>query len=318
MLRLISIAVLFAVSLGIAQGAEEERTVAGLSGTLLMPDHRSSNSDLPVVLIVAGSGPVDRNGNIGSLENNSLKFLAEGLANAGIASVRYDKRGIGKSSSVDISEANMLFSGNVTDGLAWVDLLQKDPRFSKIILLGHSEGALVVTLAAQQREQSRTKLKGVILLAGAGSPAGVLLKSQLLSAGLSGALLQEALETTDKLQSGKRVDEISKELYGLFRPSVQNYLISWFAIDPAKEVALLKSPVLIVSGGQDLQIEAAEADKLADAASNGQVVKIAAMNHILKPSVQERMQNFATYSRADLQLVPELIPALAAFIADQK
>lgn len=318
MLRLISIAVLFAVSLGIAQGAEEERTVAGLSGTLLMPDHRSSNSDLPVVLIVGGSGPVDRNGNIGSLENNSLKFIAEGLANAGIASVRYDKRGIGKSSSVDISEANMLFSGNVTDGLAWVDLLQKDPRFSKIILLGHSEGALVVTLAAQQREQSRTKLKGIVLLAGAGSPAGVILKNQLLSAGLSGALLQEALETTDKLQSGKRVDEISKELYGLFRPSVQNYLISWFAIDPAKEVALLKSPVLIVSGGRDLQIEAAEADKLAHATSSGHVVKIEAMNHILKPSVQERMQNFATYSRADLELVPELIPALAAFIADQK
>ena len=299
------------------QAAEQQMTVAGLSGTLLMPDNLKTGSVLPVVLIVAGSGPVNRDGNISHIHNNSLKFLAEGLADTGIASLRYDKRGIGQSRSETINESDMRFSGNVDDALSWYDLLQKDDRFSKIIFAGHSEGALVVTLAAQQREKLPTKLKGVVLLTGAGTPAGELLRKQLLKAGLPEGLRTEASEALDRLEQGKRVEPVSKELNAVFRQSVQNYLISWFAIDPAKELARLTLPVLIVSGGQDLQVEAVEATKLARSVQQGQLLHIEAMNHILKPAHGDRAKNIASYSQPDMPLTPELLPAIAAFIAAQ-
>lgn len=299
------------------QAAEQIISVAGLSGTLMMPD-KQADSAIPVVLIVAGSGPTNRDGNLGHIQNNSLKYLAEGLATAGIASLRYDKRGVGESKSEAVHESDMRFSGNVADTLSWYDWLQKDQRFSKIILACHSEGALVVTLTAQLREKSPTKLKGVILLAGVGSPADQLLKRQLLKVELPENLREEALTALAQLKKGNRVEQVSKELNAVFRQSVQNYLISWFALDPAKELARLTLPVLIISGGQDLQIEASEGNKLVDAAQNGQLLHIDAMNHILKPATGDKAENLASYSQSELPLAPDLMPALVRFIDTQK
>lgn len=299
------------------QAAEQIISVAGLSGTLMIPD-KQADSAIPVVLIVAGSGPTNRDGNLGHIQNNSLKYLAEGLATAGIASLRYDKRGVGESKSEAVHESDMRFSGNVADTLSWYDWLQKDQRFSKIILAGHSEGALVVTLTAQLREKSPTKLKGVILLTGVGSPADQLLKRQLLKVELPENLREEALTALAQLKKGNRVEQVSKELNAVFRQSVQNYLISWFALDPAKELARLTLPVLIVSGGQDLQIESSEAMKLADAAQYGQLLHIEAMNHILKPATGDKAENVASYSQPELPLAPDLMPALVRFIDTQK
>ena len=89
----------------------------GIHGTQLRP---SNDAPVPVVLLIAGSGPTDRNGNVAGLPgpNDSLKMLAEGLAANGIASVRYDKRGIAASSSAGPKEADLRFDTYVADAAA--------------------------------------------------------------------------------------------------------------------------------------------------------------------------------------------------------
>ena len=99
-----------------------------IKGKLLLP---GGVKTCPVVLIIAGSGPTDMDGNsaIGNLRNNSLKFLAEGLAANGIASLRFDKRGIGTSASAGKEEAKLRFEDYVNDVTGWIDYLAKEKRF---------------------------------------------------------------------------------------------------------------------------------------------------------------------------------------------
>jgi len=119
-----------------------------LAGTLLTP---SGSGPFPLVVIIAGSGPTDRDGNSPLLPgaNNSLRLLAEGLAERGIASLRYDKRGVGGSRAALAGEAELRFTTGADDAAAWVTKLRADPRFSTITVVGHSEGSLLGMLATQ-------------------------------------------------------------------------------------------------------------------------------------------------------------------------
>jgi pimeloyl-ACP methyl ester carboxylesterase len=149
----------------------------------------------------------------------------------------------------------------------------------------------------------------------AGSPAAELLKTPLIAAQLPHDMLQRALTILLDLQNGQRVDTVPHELNAFFRPSVQDYVISWFALDPAKELVRVTVPVLIVSGGQDIQVPIDEAKKL-DAVGKGRWVHIENMNHILKPLDTDRVKNLASYSNPHLKLAPELLPALVSFIQE--
>ena len=117
-----------------------------LEGSLVLPQR---NEPVPVVLLVAGSGPTDRNGNNpGGGHNDAHRKLAQALAQQGIASVRYDKRGIAASFAATPHERDLSVERYVADVVAWVQQLRGDKRFSQVILVGHSEGALIATLAA--------------------------------------------------------------------------------------------------------------------------------------------------------------------------
>jgi pimeloyl-ACP methyl ester carboxylesterase len=144
-----------------------------LHGTLLTPDGAAR---MPAVLIVPGSGPTDRNGNFPQMGgiNNSLKLLAEGLARHGIASLRFDKRGIAASAPAAPSEAEMRIEQGADDAAGWIRRLRADPRFDRVALIGHSEGALVGMLAAQ-----RAPVDAYVSLAGIGRPFDVVLREQL-------------------------------------------------------------------------------------------------------------------------------------------
>jgi uncharacterized protein len=97
------------------------------------------------VLIIAGSGPTNRNGNtMGIGRNDSLKLLAEALATKGITSLRYDKRGVDRSAAAIGREDDLRFGMYIDDAVQWAHLLKKDARFSRLVIAGHSEGALVV------------------------------------------------------------------------------------------------------------------------------------------------------------------------------
>ncbi|HEX8151714.1 MAG TPA: alpha/beta hydrolase, partial [Thermoanaerobaculia bacterium] len=225
---------LFAVNAMAAETAVKLETLTGtIHGTLLVAE---TKAPVPVVLLIAGSGPTDRNGNTPALPgaNNSLQMLAEGLAAKGIASLRYDKRGIAASKSAMTSEADLRFETYIDDAAAWVRQLGKDERFSRVYVAGHSEGSLIGIVAAQ-----KGGVAGVISIAGAGRPAADLIRAQVQSR-LPAEMLAFTNEALDSLTAQKPVADVPPMLNMLFRPSVQPYLMSWFRYDPAKEIAKLK------------------------------------------------------------------------------
>jgi pimeloyl-ACP methyl ester carboxylesterase len=274
--------------------------VAALHGTLALPD---GTAPVPGVLIIPGSGPVDRDGNLPGMVNNSLKQLAHGLAACGVASVRIDKRGIGASRTAGLHEEDLRFGTYIGDAIAWLGLLHAEPRISQTFLLGHSEGALVATLAAQ-----RMTVAGLIIIAGAGEPAGKIIERQLADAGVFGTLQEASRRILTALESGETVYDVPAELSAIFRPSVQPYLSSWLQLDPAAELARLQLPVMIV------QVTAENARLLSIAYPGAQLVLIEGMNHVLKEVPIQRAANLASYADPGLPLSPELIRQVTSFL----
>ena len=272
-----------------------------LSGTLTVPILKGT---FPVALIIAGSGPTDRNGNNAQMKNNSLLLLAHELAAQGIASIRYDKRGIGASKGALISEENLRFENYAEDAKAWAAQLKADARFNKLIVIGHSEGSLLGLLACEQADV-------FVSLAGAGRPIDVILKEQL-AVQLKGKkkLLRAADEGLSKLKKGELVEDAPVELFGLFRPSVQPYMISWMKYDPAVEISKLKIPVIIIQGTTDLQVQVKDAELLHAASPSSRYILIEGMNHIFKLAPSDREKNIETYSNPELPLAEELLRTL--------
>ena len=310
MKKLSFIVVLFALSIILVARESTEvslTTATGeIKGTLLIPETVNKPT---VVLIIAGSGPTDRNGNNPMMTNNSLKMLAEGLAENGIASLRYDKRGVAQSMSAGTKEIDLRFEDYVNDAKAWVGLLDKDARFEDIVILGHSEGSLIGMLAAQ-----KAAVKKFVSLAGVGAPAAEIIRKQLKAQ--PPVVLQQTEPILSKLEKGEAVDSVPPMLFSLFRPSVQPYMISWFKYDPAKELAQLEKPILIIQGTTDIQVGLEDAEKLYKANDNAQKEIIEGMNHVLKKAEADRMKNIQTYSDPNLALHPQLIPIIVSFVTN--
>ncbi|RJF80847.1 alpha/beta fold hydrolase [Oleomonas cavernae] len=290
---------------------EEAVSLGLLQGTLALPPLAAGNR-VPAVLILAGSGPVDRDGNLPGMINNSLRLVAHGLAEQGIASLRVDKRGIAESGPAGPREEDLRFQTFVDDALAWAESLRQDPRIGPIYLLGHSEGALVVTLAAQKAPKG--SVSGLILLAGAGQSAAQVIERQLAEMGVSAALQAASKHITDELVQGRHVADVPPDLAALYRPSVQDYLISWLPLDPAAELARTDVPVLIVQGTIDIQISVADARLLQAARPDAKLVLIEGMNHVLKRAPANRFLNRQTYAIPLLPLADGLLPAITDFI----
>lgn len=274
-----------------------------LYGTLLLPKDVERP---PVVLIISGSGPTDRNGNQFGMVNNSLRFLAQDLALKGIASVRYDKRGVGKSTCQQ-AEIELLFEHFINDAACWLSELKHTNKFSNIFVAGHSEGSLIGMVAAK-----RGGANGFISIAGTGRRIDEVLLEQL-------SIYPEVMVNTskvilDSLLMGEYVNNVSPLLYSLFRPSVQPYMISWLKYNPAEQLALLTIPVLIIQGTTDIQVQVKDAELLKEAKANAELAIIEGMNHVLKYADAERTKNLNTYSNSELPVVPEMIDVISEFI----
>ena len=293
---------------------EEEITLntqtGDIHGKLMLPE---SNAPCPVVIIIAGSGPTDMDGNsIGTgLTNNSLLYLARELAANGIASVRYDKRGIGKSSAAGTKEEELRFDHYIDDAAAWADKLAGDARFSKVVIAGHSEGSLIGMVAAKRNKA----VKGYVSISGCGSPAYEILEKQLQSQ--PAQIQKESAEICNELREGRTVAQVPFYLAALYRQSVQPYLISWFAYNPAVEIAKLNIPVLILQGDKDIQVGVEEAEKLHAAHPSSSLYIIKEMNHVLKHcDTMQQMAQLATYSKPELPIKPELVSHIVEFVKE--
>lgn len=278
-----------------------------IKGTLLCPEN---SEKIPLAIIISGSGPTDRDGNNPKMTNNSLKMLVESLYNNGIATVRYDKRGIGESTIINFNEKDLRFENYITDAENWVELLKNDARFSKIIIIGHSEGSLIGMIASQNKAVDK-----FISVAGISSNAGDLIIEQLKA---QPVYVQElCAPIIDKLKNGDTVENVPPMLYSLFRPSVQPYMISWFRYDPKVEIKKLSIPILITQGSTDIQVKTEEAEKLKEANENSDIKIIEGMNHILKESVIDRQKNMQTYTNPNLKIKEELVSIIVEFIMEK-
>lgn len=290
---------------------EEDATLAtstgDIVGTVKLP---AARFPVPVVLIIAGSGPTDRNGNspVFPGPNNSLKMIADALAGEGIASLRYDKRGIAGSRSAGRSEDQLRFDHFVSDAEAWIKQLRADRRFSTITVAGHSEGSLIGMIAARQANAD-----GYISIAGVGRPSTEVLMEQL-SAQLPAPLLAQARDIIARIEAGQKPDSVPMILNALFRPSVQPYLTSWFAFNPATEIAKLSIPVLIIQGTTDLQVKVEDANRLAAAKQGARLVTIEGMNHVLKAVSGPLPQQLPSYSDSSLPVAPRLIDEVVGYV----
>jgi pimeloyl-ACP methyl ester carboxylesterase len=304
---------LAAPALAASEPVRLETPTGALHGTLELPE---GQGPWPVALVVAGSGPTDRDGNSAALRgrNDSLKLLAEGLARGGVASLRYDKRGVGQSLAPGLKEEELRFEAIADDAAAWLERLRADRRFHGVAVIGHSEGSLVGLLAAREG-----RADAFVSLEGAGRRASDLLRTQLEApaAGLTPALLEESRRIVAELEAGRTVASPSPALAALFRPSVQPYLVSWFRYDPAAELAALGVPALVVQGTTDLQTSVADARRLAAAREDASLVLVEGMNHVLKRAPADPRANLATYTDPSLPLAPGLLEPILAFLREK-
>lgn len=279
---------------------------APLHGTLLAPEGETRAA----ALIIAGSGPTDRDGNSPlGVSASSYRLLAEGLAAHGIATVRTDKRGIGASASAMTSEAELKFTDYADDARAWAAETARLTGRPCAWLIGHSEGALVALTTVSRGDEA---ICGLVLLSGAGRPIGAVLRDQLAPA--PEPFLGQALAILAELEAGRPVAEVPPELAMLFRPSVQPYMISWLPLDPAGLVAAYDGPVMIGQGDNDLQVGLTDAQAMAAARPDARLVVWNGVNHLLKVAPTDRAANAATYSDPALPLAPGVADDVAGFI----
>ena len=286
-------------------------TTGVIHGTLDLP---SGAGPFPIALIIAGSGPTDRDGNSAMLagKNNSLKMLAQSLAAANIASLRFDKRGIGASAAAGPKEADLRFENYVDDAAAWVEQLRYDKRFSSVTIIGHSEGALIGAIAT-----ARTHPNAFISVAGVGRSAGLVLREQL-NGKLPAPLFQANEKILRELEAGRTTEDVPPALKSMYRASVQQYLISWFKYNPVEIVASIKEPILICQGTTDIQVAVEEAEALKKAAPTAKLLIIQGMNHVLKSVAADPAKQTASYSDPALPINPELMKNIIDFVPRAK
>jgi pimeloyl-ACP methyl ester carboxylesterase len=281
-----------------------------LKGTLTTQDDPSNSTTL--VILIAGSGPTDRNGNNPAMENNSLKMFSDMIVENGFSCLRYDKRAIGESSIATLTKESLNFDLSISDASGWVNKFAADVRFHGVVLAGHSQGSLVALAAANQNEN----VSGVISLAGAGQPIHEVIKWQLaktFSPEMQG-LVNAKLDT---LAGGDTLKMTPDQFYGFMHPSVQPFLISWMKYDPGKEAAKLKVPLLIVNGTTDLQVQVSEAKILAEKNPSATLAIVKNMNHVLKFTKDREMgPQLELYADPDAPLHKKLAKPVVTFLQE--
>lgn len=297
-----------------AAGVESFVSVPGpkgpLKGTMLAPDKATG---VPIVVIIPGSGPTDRDGNNGpGVKASTYKLLAEALADRGVASVRIDKRGMFASAAAVPDGNQVTIAAYAEDAHAWAAEAKRLTGGRCAWLLGHSEGALVALAAAQNPED----ICGLVLVAGAGRRLSDVLRQQLNDNPANAPLLPAAMKAIDELEAGRHVDVTGMHpaLAQLFNPAVQDFIINSFSYDPAGLMKTYPGPVLVLQGSTDLQVSMADAERLAAARPGVTLVRLDGVNHVLKAAPADRPANAATYADPSLPLASGVAEAIAAFV----
>ena len=301
---------IFFVSLGYSQTKaeifkkEEININTLLKGSLYTPLKNSKKETL--VILIAGSGPTDRNGNQKNVVNNSLKYLCEGLAQNDIAAFSYDKRMFAQISLGTLNEATLSFEDFINDAKEVLTYFKNQKKYNKIIIAGHSEGSLIGMVAANNNAEA------FISIAGAGRSIDAVIVEQIEKQ--APFLKEEVLKNFEILKSGKTFELKNEMLASLFRPSVQPYMISWLRYNPQDEIKKLKIPTLLLNGTNDLQVSVGEAELLKKSKPDAELVIIDAMNHVFKEIKGDTAENMKSYNDPNLPISAQLLNTITRFI----
>ncbi|MAX70071.1 MAG: alpha/beta hydrolase [Flavobacteriaceae bacterium] len=275
-----------------------------IDGTLLVPSEVEKPS---LAIIIAGSGPTNRDGNQNFVKNNSLKKLAESLTNNGIASFRFDKRIVKQIRQGNVDK-DIMFDDFVNDASDVIDYFKTSNDFAKIYVIGHSQGSLVGMIAAKE------KTDGFISLAGAGNNIGDVLVEQVTK--MAPKLGEEAQRVVDTLKNGKTTTDYPPALGSLFGPDLQPFMINWMTYNPTEVIESLKMPVLIINGTKDLQVSEEEAKLLKEANENAELKIVENMNHVLFIIEGDDLENSKSYNESFRPISEELIESITDFIKE--
>ncbi|WP_124981178.1 alpha/beta hydrolase [Nonlabens xiamenensis] len=286
-----------------------EEVVIGsdINGSLWLPEIKKRH---PLLIMIGGSGVVDRNGNEPRSKSFHLQQLADSLAVRGVATFRYDKRTFTQMKMRKNNEST-LFTDFVKDAREVIRHFSEDPRFTDIYVLGHDQGSLVAMLAAEP------SVKGIISIAGAGESIDQLIIRQI--AGQQPGLDKVARETFARVkQSDKPVEQIERDLYMIIGPPVQDFMKSWMAFDPAHELTQLSIPTLLINGSYNRQVDTLQTKLLKKAAPKSKLLIIKEMNHVLKKVPEDEIMASKSYVNPNFPLHPELIASILEFIESEK
>lgn len=282
---------------------------ASLPGTLLTPV--AVKGPAPLVLLLAGAGTTDRNGNNYNVpgRSDSLAKLAEGLAAKGVASFRYDKRGSGEAYALERNAATSMAT-HIGDAAQALRTLAGMEGFSRIVVAGMNEGAWIGAAAIGEAARSDISVDGLIALSVSGAPPAEELRASF--AELDDATRREAEAIVDAILAKKPFAEPSAALADFFAASRRDWLASWLAFDPSAEFAKVPAPVLFVRGGKDLQVGPEAFERLLAARPASAARLIPSMNYGLK-QVSTEEENYEAFTDPKYPLPQALVDLVAAF-----
>lgn len=273
-------------------------------GTLVTPAEPTKK----LAIIIAGSGPTDRNGNSQLARNNSLKLLAEGISKQGIATYRFDKRVVTMMKKRTGQISKVIFDDLATDVAAIIRHFKEAGMYEDIYLVGHSQGSLVALLAAQQQE-----VKGIISLAGPSQTIDVTIIEQVTAQMPN--FEEELRSSFETLKVKGKLESYNPLLASIFNKDVQPYLLSWMKYNPSDEIKNNTSPISIINGTKDFQVNEIEAQRLLEAAPNAELTIIKDMNHVLRIiETDDLLVNQKSYQEPDTPISEELVKTIITFI----
>jgi pimeloyl-ACP methyl ester carboxylesterase len=276
-----------------------------LRGELWLP--RGTTGKVPVVLFIAGSGPTDRDGNSAmGLRTDAYRMLAEALAAKGIASLRYDKRGVGRS-SLDFDIGRTVIDDFVGDAGVLAAKLRADPRFATLTFAGHSEGGVIALLLAQ-----KTPPDALLLLAAPGRPLGAVLREQLRTK-LDAGALADFDRIVGAIRAGSSPDPVPEPLAPLFNPNVRAMIRSLLDVEPAALLKKLGVKTTILQGEHDAQVTVADARALAAAQPGAKLVLFSTMNHVFKDEASASLPQ-TSYQDPSKPLAAGFVDAVVAAV----
>ena len=179
-------------------------------------------------------------------------------------------------------------------------------KFREIVVIGHSEGALIGMIASQSIADR------FISLAGAGEDYLTLIERQLSTQPPFVRSMSEPI--LEKLKNKQLVDSVPPLLNSLFRSDVQSFLIDASSFDPVEEISKLNMPILIIQGSTDIQIDISDAQILHKAAKNSRLEIIEGMNHVFRQASDNRLLNLQTYGNPELPIDNSMVRLISEFI----